>query len=62
MDYDERMKSIPDPGTTPRQKMRTFEGGLRQVLTVSKDELAQREKEYQAERATHPKRGPKSKS
>ena len=56
------MKSTPDSDTTPRQKMQTFEDGLRQVLAVSKDELAQREKEYQAERATHPKRGPKPKT
>jgi hypothetical protein len=55
------MKSTPDPDTTPKQKMQAFETGLRQVLTVSKTELAQREKQYQAERAMHPKRGPKPK-
>jgi hypothetical protein len=53
------MKSIPDPDTTPAQKMRAFENGLRQILTVSKTELAIREKQYQDERATKPKRGPK---
>jgi hypothetical protein len=56
------MKSTPDPDTTPREKMRSFENGLRQVLTVSKPELAEREKAYQAERAALPKRGPKPKS
>lgn len=56
------MKSIPDPDTTPAQKMRAFESGLRQILTVSKSELAEREKQYQAERATQPKRGPKPRS
>lgn len=57
-----KAKSIPDPDTTPRQKMQAFESGLRQVLSVSKHELQEREKQYQAERATHPKRGPKPKS
>ena len=41
------MKSIPDPDTTPSEKMRAFKDGLRQVLTVSKGELAEREKQYQ---------------
>lgn len=60
--YYERMKSIPDPDTTPSQKMRAFDDALRQVLTVSKSELVEREKQYQAERAGKPKRGPKPKS
>lgn len=62
MEYDERMKSKLDTDTTPAQKMAAFNGALRQVLTVSKPELAEREKRYQDERATHPKRGPKPKS
>ncbi len=57
--YDGRMKSIPDPDTTPAQKMRAFNDGLRQILTVSKSDLSEREKQYQAERATKPRRGPK---
>jgi len=57
--YDERMKSKLDPDTTPAQKFKQFEDGLRHVLTVSKDDLAKREQEYQDERATKPKRGPK---
>jgi hypothetical protein len=56
------MKSKLDPSTTPQQKMNTFRGALRQVLTVSKLDLAERERQYQAERATHPKRGPKPSS
>jgi len=56
------MKSTPDLDTTPRRKMEVFREGLRQVLSVSKSDLADREKEYLAERATHPKRGPKPKS
>jgi hypothetical protein len=61
MRYDGRMKSTPDPETTPSEKMRAFKDGLRQVLTVPKSELAEREKQYQTERATVPKRGPKPK-
>lgn len=56
------MKSIPDPDTTPRQKMQQFEVALGRVLKVSKEELAEREKRYQDERATKPKRGPKPKT
>lgn len=57
-----RMKSIPDPDTTPRQKMQQFQSALGRVLKVSKDELADREKQYQDERANKPKRGPKPKT
>jgi len=53
------MKSKLDTETTPAQKMRAFETGLRQILTVSKSELVEREKQYQAERAGKPRRGPK---
>lgn len=56
------MKSKLDSDTTPAQKMDMFRGALRQVTRVSKNELIEREKQYQAERATHPKRGPKPKS
>ena len=56
------MKSIPDPDTTPAEKMRAFNAGLRQILTVSKSELSEREKRYQDERANKPKRGPKPRS
>jgi hypothetical protein len=56
------MKSIPDPDTTPAQKYRQFQGGLRQVLTISKEELQRREKQYQDERKGKPKRGPKPSS
>jgi hypothetical protein len=56
------MKSKLDPDTTPEQKFSQFEAGMRQVLTVSKTELAEREKQYQAERAGQKKRGPKPSS
>jgi hypothetical protein len=56
------MKSKLDSDTTPAQKYKQFQDGLRQVLTVSKEELAQREKQYQDERASKPKRGPKPRS
>jgi len=59
MRYDEHMKSKLDSDTTPAQKYKQFENGLRQVLTVSKTEFAEREKQYQDERATKPKRGPR---
>jgi len=36
------MKFIPDPNTTPAQKMERFQGALRRVLQVSKDDLNQR--------------------
>jgi hypothetical protein len=52
------MKSSSKP--TPTEQAR-FEGAMRQVLSVSKEELLRREKEYQEERAKHPKRGPKPK-
>jgi hypothetical protein len=57
--YDERMKSKLDTDTTPAQKYRQFQSGLQRVLTVSKDELMKREKQYQDERAGQKKRGPK---
>jgi hypothetical protein len=61
LSYDKHMKSIPDPDTTPSEKMRVFREGLRQILSVPKSELSEREKQYQDERATKPKRGPKPK-
>jgi hypothetical protein len=56
------MKSIPDPDTTPTQKYRAFEKGLRRVLECSKDDLLKAEKQYRAEREKKPKRGPKPRS
>ncbi len=62
MRYYERMKSIPDPDTTPVQKFRNFQSNLRHALKVSKTELQEREKQYQDDRADKPKRGPKPSS
>jgi hypothetical protein len=56
------MKSKLDTDTTPAQKYRQFQSDLRHVLTVSKEELQKREKEYQESRAGKPKRGPKPSS
>ena len=56
------MKSKLDTDTTPAQKYRQFQDGLRQVLTVSKAELQEREKQYQDSRKDKPKRGPKPRS
>ena len=55
------MKSKLDTDTTAAEKMQAFREGLRQILTISKSDLAIREKQYQDERATMPKRGPKPK-
>jgi len=55
------MKSRLDPTTTPDEKFAAFRDGLRQVLSVSKTELAEREKQWQEERATKGKPGPKPK-
>lgn len=57
MRYDEPMKSSPKTADYKR-----FADGLRRVLTVSKTELQEREKQYQAEREGKPKRGPKPKT
>jgi len=53
------MKSKLDPMTTPEQKMANFNSALGRILTVSKEEYREREKQYQVERAGKPKRGPK---
>ena len=57
MRYDWSMKSKPNVSDEHTR----FENALRQVLTVSKEELQRREKQYQAERAGKPRRGPKPK-
>ncbi len=46
----------------PTDEFTRFQGALRQILSVSQEELKRREKEYQSERATKPKRGPKPKT
>jgi hypothetical protein len=56
------MKAKLDSATTPAQKYKTFQEGLSRVLTVSKDDLAKRENQYQRERRTQKKRGPKPRS
>ena len=62
MRYDERMKSKPDPDTTPRQKMENFESGLRRVLNCSKVQLDNALEYEQKMNAEKPKRGPKPRS
>jgi hypothetical protein len=56
------MKSKLDTDTTPAQKYKQFQSGLRQVMTISKEELQRREKQYQDSRKGVPKRGPKPSS
>jgi len=51
------MKSKPKP-----DEYLAFESNLRRVLSFTKDDLKAAEAEYQRERATHPKRGPKPKT
>ena len=58
--YDERMKFIPDPNTTPEQKFARFQSALRDVLSVSKDDLNQRVTDAEKiRRQTKGKPGPK---
>ena len=56
------MKSQPDADTTAKQKYETFETNLRQVVNVSKPELAKLEEQYQRDRSQWERRGPKPKS
>jgi hypothetical protein len=54
------MKSKLDPQTTPEQKMERFQGALREVLSVSKDDLNQRVADAERiRRQTKGKPGPK---
>jgi hypothetical protein len=46
----------------PSAEFKNFDAAVRQVLSVSKEELQRREAEYQKERAGKPKRGPKPKT
>jgi hypothetical protein len=55
-------KSIPDPNTTPDQKMDAFNEGLRRVLNCSKEQLASA-LEYEKKASVGKiKRGPKPSS
>ena len=54
------MKSKLDPTTTPEQKLARFQGALRRVLTVSKDDLTQRlAEDEKIRRQVKQKPGPK---
>jgi len=55
--YDKPMK--PTPNT---KKFRRFTAAMQTIMSVSKTELGEREKQYQAERSTQKKRGPKPSS
>lgn len=56
------MKFIPDPETTPHQKMAKFENPLGRILSVSKDDLDRAVKEdEQIRRLRKGKPGPKPK-
>jgi hypothetical protein len=43
-------------------EFKNFDNTVRQVLSVSKEELQRREAEYKASNADKPKRGPKPKN
>jgi hypothetical protein len=58
----ERMKSTPDPNTTPEQKMDAFQNGLRRVLSCSKTQLDSALEYERKEHEGKPKRGPKPRS
>jgi hypothetical protein len=45
----------------PTAEFKNFDNTVRQVLSVSKEELQRREAEYKASQADKPKRGPKPK-
>lgn len=62
MDYDERMKSTPDPDTTPDEKMEAFQDGLRRLLNCSKEQLNNALAYEKQTNANRPKRGPKPRS
>lgn len=48
---------------TPKsKKFQRFTAAMQTIMTVSKAEIVEREKQYQAERSTHKKRGPKPNS
>jgi len=55
-------KSIPDPDTTPSEKMQNFETGLRQVLNCSKEQLKNALDYKHKMDEGKPKRGPKPKT
>jgi hypothetical protein len=56
------VKSIPDPDTTPDEKMDQFQEGLRRVLNCSKTQLDSALQYEKKMRAGKPKRGPKPSS
>lgn len=57
------MKFIPDPKTTPQQKMERFTSALGRVLSVSKEQLKQAEVEDERiRRLRKGKPGPKPSS
>jgi hypothetical protein len=57
------MKSIPDPNTTPEQKMERFQSALGRVLQVSYDDMKQAlAEDEKIRRLTKKKPGPKPSS
>jgi hypothetical protein len=54
-------KSIFRPVSDAEEAMRRFNGALRRVMRVSKDDLSRRMDEEKASHAGKPRRGPKPK-
>lgn len=58
MEYDLPMK----PKSEPNAEFENFDATVKQVLSISKEELQRREAAYKTERAGKPRRGPKPKT
>jgi hypothetical protein len=55
--YNESVKPLPAPNVPGKTEFERFDNAMRQVLSVSKEELLKRETQYQKERKR--KRRPK---
>ena len=53
-----RMKPLPAPDVPGKTELERFENGMRQILSVSKEELAKREEEWKQGRTQRKKTRP----
>jgi hypothetical protein len=58
-EYNRRMKPLPTPHVPGKSEFERFDNAVRQVLTVSKDELLKREQREQDKKEREEKRRPK---
>ncbi len=56
-----KQKDVHEYDEGPQAKSR-FEGAVKKILGVPRDEMERREKQYQEQQALKPKRGPKPKA